>query len=80
MSKETTTSPYKQFNEAAKAHAKNRRTQGAVHVRLSMLVLGIAIALAFYFYPDLLHPSTSSSSKYRKEREKCWFSELMPSS
>ncbi|OBZ81096.1 Guanosine-diphosphatase, partial [Choanephora cucurbitarum] len=61
MSKETTTSPYKQFNEAAKAHAKNRRTQGAVHVRLSMLVLGIAIALAFYFYPDLLHPSTSSS-------------------
>lgn len=63
MNKEKPNSPYKQFNEAAKAHAKSRRTQGAAQVRLSMMVLGIAIALAFYFYPQLLSQTSLQQSK-----------------
>ncbi|KAI8386933.1 nucleoside phosphatase GDA1/CD39 [Blakeslea trispora] len=68
MNKEKPNSPYKQFNEAAKAHAKSRRTQGAAQVRLSMMVLGIAIALAFYFYPQLLSQTSLQQTSTRCQK------------
>jgi hypothetical protein len=55
--------PYTKLRDAAMQNAKTKRSSGAVQVRLSVMIIGVLLAVLVFFYPRFLSSFNKSTSE-----------------